>query len=54
MTLPASRPLYLLAFIVCVLLMAAALYLEHGVGLEPCPLCILQRIAVMVIGVICL
>ena len=54
MTLPASRPLYLLALIVCVLLMTAALYLEHGVGLEPCPLCILQRIAVMVIGVICL
>ena len=54
MTLPASRPLYLLAFIVCVLLMGTALYLEHVVGLEPCPLCILQRMAVIVIGLLCL
>ena len=54
MTLPASRPLYLLAFIVCVLLMGAALYLEHVIGLEPCPLCIVQRVAVIVIGLLCL
>ncbi|HEC51994.1 hypothetical protein LCGC14_0046940 [marine sediment metagenome] len=54
MTLPASRPLYLLAFIVCVLLMGTALYLEHVVGLEPCPLCIIQRVAVILIGLLCL
>ena len=54
MTLPASRPLYLLAFIACVLLMCAALYLEHIVGLEPCPLCIVQRVAVILIALTCL
>ncbi len=54
MTLPASRPLYLLAFIACVLLMAIALYMEHGMGLEPCPLCIVQRVAVILIGLVCL
>jgi len=31
----------------CVLMMAVALFLEHGVGLEPCPLCIFQRVAVL-------
>ncbi|MBE0489969.1 MAG: disulfide bond formation protein B [Halomonas sp.] len=31
----------------CALMMAVALYLEHVVGLEPCPLCIFQRVAVL-------
>ncbi|APE30094.1 disulfide bond formation protein B [Halomonas aestuarii] len=31
----------------CVLMMAVALVLEHVVGLEPCPLCIFQRVAVL-------
>ncbi|WP_163560081.1 disulfide bond formation protein B [Halomonas sp. NO4] len=31
----------------CVLMMAVALFLEHGLGLEPCPLCIFQRVAVL-------
>jgi disulfide bond formation protein DsbB len=34
----------------CTGLMAYALYAQHGLGLEPCPLCILQRIAVIVLG----
>lgn len=45
-----SRPLFLAGFIACVLLMAAALYLQYVSGLEPCPLCILQRIAVIALG----
>jgi disulfide bond formation protein DsbB len=49
-----SRTLFLLAFIGCLLILAGALYLEHGVGLEPCPLCIVQRICVMIFGAICL
>ena len=49
-----SRTLFLLAFIGCLLIMAGALYLEHVVGLEPCPLCIVQRICVMLFGVLCL
>ena len=54
MTLPASRPLYLLAFIVCVLLLAAAYYMELVMGLLPCPLCIVQRFAILLIGLVCL
>ena len=32
--------------------MAFALYAQYGMGLEPCPLCIFQRIAVIVVGVL--
>ncbi|MFC3284825.1 disulfide bond formation protein B [Litchfieldella rifensis] len=31
----------------CALMMGVALYLEHVVGLEPCPLCIFQRVGVL-------
>ncbi|WP_287031199.1 disulfide bond formation protein B [Pseudomonas sp. UBA6310] len=53
-SLASSRSLFLLAFVACVLVMAGALYLEHVVGLEPCPLCILQRICVIAFGLVCL
>jgi disulfide bond formation protein DsbB len=52
--LASSRSLFLLAFFACVLVMGGALYLEHVVGLEPCPLCILQRICVIAFGLVCL
>lgn len=42
----------LVGFCVCVLLMAYALYAQYVLHLEPCPLCIFQRIAVMALGVI--
>lgn len=54
MALPASRPLYLLALITCVSLMGVALYLEHVVGLIPCPLCIIQRVLLILVGLVCL
>jgi disulfide bond formation protein DsbB len=50
--LPPRKLAYLLVFIVCAALMAWALWLQYGMGLEPCPLCAFQRIAVSVIGVI--
>lgn len=34
--------------------MAAALYLQHYAGLEPCPLCVFQRVAVIAFGAISL
>ena len=34
--------------------MAFALYLQHGHGLEPCPLCVFQRVAMIVFGLVCL
>lgn len=38
-------------FFVCVGLMAYALYAQYGLHLDPCPLCIFQRIAVIGTGV---
>ena len=35
-------------------LLAFGLYLQHGLGLEPCPLCILQRIAFFGVGLFAL
>lgn len=54
MNLASPRSLFLLAFIGCALMMVAALYLEHVVGLAPCPLCIVQRICVIGFGLVCL
>ncbi|MDP2256732.1 MAG: disulfide bond formation protein B [Polaromonas sp.] len=36
----------------CVLLLAFGLYLQHGVGLEPCPMCIVQRYALVLIAIV--
>jgi len=41
-----------LGFLVCAGLMAYALYAQHVLGLNPCPLCIFQRVAVIVVGVL--
>ena len=53
----ASKPIrasfrirFLLGFLACCGLMAYALYAEHVLRLQPCPLCIFQRIAVMALG----
>lgn len=54
MSLASPRSLFLLAFLGSIALLGGALYLEHGVGLEPCPLCIVQRIFVILFGLICL
>jgi disulfide bond formation protein DsbB len=50
--LPPRRIGYLLGFLVCVGLMGYAFYLQYIEGLEPCPLCMLQRICVMAMGVV--
>lgn len=41
-------------FLACVGLVAYALYLQHTQGLEPCPMCILQRYAFIAIAVVAL
>jgi disulfide bond formation protein DsbB len=46
-----SRPIFLAIFLVCTGLIGFALYLQHSLGLEPCPMCILQRYAFIVVGV---
>ena len=39
-------------FVACAGMMAYALYAEHVLGLAPCPLCVFQRLATIVLGVI--
>jgi disulfide bond formation protein DsbB len=50
--LPPRRVAYLLGFLVCAGLMGWALWLQYGLGLEPCPLCVFQRVAVIATGVV--
>ena len=50
--LPARRAAYLLGFLVCAALMAFALYLQYAMDLEPCPLCVFQRVAMIATGVV--
>jgi disulfide bond formation protein DsbB len=45
------RWLNLLGFLCCAGLMGYALYAQHVLGLEPCPLCVFQRLAVIVLGI---
>lgn len=46
------RLIYLAIFLACAGLIGFALYLQHSLGLEPCPMCILQRYAFILVGVI--
>ncbi len=48
------RPIFLLVFLVSVGLLAVAFYMEHVMGLEPCPLCWLQRFAFMAVAAVSL
>ena len=50
--LPPRRLAYLLGFLVCAGLMGWALWLQYGLGLDPCPLCVFQRIAFISTGVV--
>jgi disulfide bond formation protein DsbB len=50
--LPARRPAYLLGAAVCAGLMGWALWLQYGLQLDPCPLCVVQRMIVIAMGVI--
>ena len=36
----------------CVAMLAFGLYLQHVVGLEPCPMCIVQRYAMILVAVV--
>ncbi len=49
---PPRRVAYLLGFLVCAALMGWALWLQFGLDLEPCPLCMFQRVAVCLVGLV--
>ncbi|MEM7432369.1 MAG: disulfide bond formation protein B [Pseudomonadota bacterium] len=51
MTVPTTRTLNLLGFFACAGMMAYALYAQYVLYLDPCPLCIFQRIAVIGMGI---
>ncbi len=48
----APRKMLALVAAVCVGMLAFGLYLQHVVGLEPCPMCIVQRYALVLVAVI--
>ena len=52
MNIPDKRVLNLAGFATCAALMAYALFAQYELVLEPCPLCILQRVAVIGLGVV--
>ena len=45
------RASFFVGFLICAALLGFALYAEYVWGMEPCPLCIFQRIGFMVMGV---
>lgn len=45
-----ARAWYLAVVLVCIGLMGFAMYLQHRLFLDPCPLCIFQRLAFIWIG----
>ncbi|MFT3717159.1 disulfide bond formation protein B [Pseudorhodoferax sp.] len=48
----APRKVLALASLACVALLAFGLYLQHVGGLEPCPMCIVQRYALVLVAVV--
>lgn len=47
------RRLLALTAVLCVAMLAFGLYLQHVVGLEPCPMCIVQRYALVLVAIVC-
>lgn len=48
----APRRVLALVCAICVAMLAFGLYLQHVVGLEPCPMCIVQRYALVLVAVV--
>jgi disulfide bond formation protein DsbB len=46
------RRVLALVSVACVLMLAFGLYLQHVVGLEPCPMCIVQRYALVLVAIV--
>src|SRR3954453_17814034 len=48
----APRRVLALTALACVAMLAFGLYLQHVVGLEPCPMCIVQRYALLLVALV--
>lgn len=48
------KMLCLTGFITCMALLAGAYYFQFALEMEPCPLCIMQRIATLLVAIGCL
>ncbi len=46
------RKVLALVSAVCVAMLAFGMYLQHVVGLEPCPMCIVQRYALLLVAIV--
>ncbi|MDB5841340.1 MAG: putative Disulfide bond formation protein DsbB [Herminiimonas sp.] len=49
-----SKPVLLAVAIASLALLGVALYLQHGMNMQPCPLCVIQRYAFAAVALICL
>lgn len=52
MTVPNKRLLNLAGFLACAGMMGFALYAQYALMLDPCPLCVFQRIATILLGIV--
>lgn len=50
--LPSLRSVHTFGVFTCVFLLAFALYLQSFNGLVPCPLCVIQRIVIFILGLL--
>lgn len=48
------KMLCLTGFLTCVALLASAYYFQFALDMEPCPLCIMQRVATLMVAIGCL
>ncbi|OUR64247.1 disulfide bond formation protein B [Methylophaga sp. 42_25_T18] len=47
-----SRTVFILGFLFCLSMLSVAGYFQFVEHFEPCPLCILQRVAILIIGLV--
>jgi len=45
------RRMFALISVICLAMLAFGLYLQHSTGLEPCPMCIVQRYALLSVAI---
>lgn len=52
MSMPGRRQLNLLGFLCCAALLGYAVYVQGVLRIEPCPLCIFQRVGIAALGLV--